>query len=334
MLSASEGSLRDFESARLRLARGSVEGGGSLAMALQSTTELAADTIRVERCGIWLFIEERRAIRCFDLFERSCRRHSEGAVLRATDFPSYFAALERLRVVQADEASLAPATRELEGAYLAPLGIGAMLDAPLFRNGRVVGVVCHEHVGAPRTWTPKEIDFVSESLCGTAVEGKLYCRRHAGVVRAVGAEETPSGGLPDVDNRAPSLVSWIARDLDANVRRLLSSAARTGESVIADETVHVARDFNRKARWEQSWRLVDHTGVILKVTIQVLEENDSLVRVHVGSGVIADGVPPWIVRRAETSDMASDTAQRQRFYQWLDESIFMAVDRFRTERQR
>ncbi len=169
---------------------------------------------------------------------------------------------------------------------------------------------------------------------GTAVEGKLYCRRHAGVVRAVGAEATPSGGLPDVDNPAPSLVSWIARDLDANVRRLLSSAARTGESVIADETVHVARDFNRKARWEQSWRLVDHTGVILKVTIQVLEENDSLVRVHVGSGVIADGVPPWIVRRAETSDMASDTAQRQRFYQWLDESIFMAVDRFRTERQR
>jgi hypothetical protein len=50
--------------------------------------------------------------------------------------------------------------------------------------------------------------------------------------------------------------------------------------------------------------------------------------------VIADGVPPWIVRRAETSDMASDTAQRQRFYQWLDEGIFMAVDRFRTERQR
>jgi hypothetical protein len=40
------------------------------------------------------------------------------------------------------------------------------------------------------------------------------------------------------------------------------------------------------------------------------------------------------VRRSEQTDMATDTAQRQRFYQWLDESIFMAVDRFRTERQR
>jgi hypothetical protein len=169
---------------------------------------------------------------------------------------------------------------------------------------------------------------------GVSTEGKFYCRRHAGVLRAVGAQLTPQGGLPDVDNRAPSLVSWIARDLDETVRRLLSGVAGPGESVIADETVHVARDFNRKARWEQSWRLVDHTGLILKVTIQVFEENDSLVRVHVGSGVIADGVPPWIVRRTTDSDVATDLEHRQRFYKWLDESIFLAVDRFRTERQR
>jgi hypothetical protein len=127
-------------------------------------------------------------------------------------------------------------------------------------------------------------------------------------------------------------VHWIARDLDTNVRRLLDASAGRGESVIADETVRVVRDFNRNARWEQSWRLVDHTGLILKVTVQVFEENDTLVRVHVGSGVIADGVPPWIVRRSEEGDLSTDDEKRQKFYQWLDESIFMAVDRFRTER--
>ncbi len=179
MVSSSDGSLRDFEAARLRLARGSVEGGDSLAHAFRSTTELAAETIRVERCGIWLFIEERRAIRCFDLFERSSRRHSEGAVLRAKDFPEYFGALERLRVVQADEASMAPATRELEPSYLAPLGIGAMLDAPLFRNGKVVGVVCHEHVGPPRGWTAKEVDFVSSVSDSVALEMEAAALRDA-----------------------------------------------------------------------------------------------------------------------------------------------------------
>ena len=88
----------------------------------------------------------------------------------------------------------------------------------------------------------------------------------------MGSQTTPGSGLPDLDNRAPSLVNWIARDLDANVRQLLAASAGRGESIIADDTVRVVRDFNRNARWEQSWRLVDHTGLILKVTIQVLEE--------------------------------------------------------------
>jgi hypothetical protein len=29
---------------------------------------------------------------------------------------------------------------------------------------------------------------------GTSTEGKFYCRRHAGVIRAVGAQQTPQGG--------------------------------------------------------------------------------------------------------------------------------------------
>jgi hypothetical protein len=194
---------------------------------------------------------------------------------------------------------------------------------------------CTNETAAPCSYLDGRGRACQSAYCpehGVTIDGAFYCRRHAGIVRALGSSVTPGSGLPDLDNRAPSLVNWIARDLDANVRRLLTASASRGESVIADETVRVVRDFNRHARWEQSWRLVDHTGLILKITIQVLEENDTLVRVHVGSGVIADGVPPWIVRRSENGDMASDDEQRKRFYQWLDESIFMAVDRFRTER--
>jgi signal transduction histidine kinase len=84
-----------------------------------------------------------------------------------------------MRVVQADEAAIAPATAELEAAYLSPLGIGAMLDAPLFRNGKVVGVVCHEHVGPPRTWTTKEVDFVSSVSDTVALEMEAAALRDA-----------------------------------------------------------------------------------------------------------------------------------------------------------
>src|SRR5262249_47299458 len=40
-----------------------------------------------------------------------------------------------------------------------PLGITSMLDAPLRLSGRPGGVLCHEHVGEPRDWTPGEQVF-------------------------------------------------------------------------------------------------------------------------------------------------------------------------------
>jgi signal transduction histidine kinase len=52
-------------------------------------------------------------------------------------------------------------TAELYAGYLAPLGIGSLLDAPVFLDGEVVGVVCHEHVGPPREFEQHEVDFAS-----------------------------------------------------------------------------------------------------------------------------------------------------------------------------
>ena len=114
-------------------------------------------------------------------------------------------------------------------------------------------------------------------------------------------------------------IADACRDLGVRWRRDQSSAG-DGECDCDSDCGRAAADRNHCADGE--------------LTGSKLEENDSLVRVHVGSGVIADGVPPWIARRTEASDVATDAEQRQRFYQRLDESIFMAVDRFRTERER
>ncbi len=61
------------------------------------------------------------------------------------------------------------------------------------------------------------------------------------------------------------------------------------------------------------------------------EENDALVRINVGSEMVADGIPPWIARRrmGDDVDVAIDVAQRQLFYQYLQESIARAVAEFR-----
>jgi len=102
----------------------------------------------------------------------------QGAVLRAQDFPTYFQALHEQRTIVAGDALASPITNELRQSYLEPLGITSMLDAPIYVGGKVAGVVCHEHVGAPRTWSEAEADFaasVADTIARVYVE---YEHRH------------------------------------------------------------------------------------------------------------------------------------------------------------
>jgi signal transduction histidine kinase len=168
-----------YESARLRLARLRVHGGASLRKVFEEATKLAAKTLDVDRVSIWLFVEDRAAIRCFEMYERTHDEHSEGASIRRADFPCYFRALEERRVIVADEARTHPATRELEASYLKPLGITSMLDAPIYREGAVIGVVCHEHIGPPRKWGAEDVDFASSVADATALQFEGAARQDA-----------------------------------------------------------------------------------------------------------------------------------------------------------
>lgn len=167
------------------------------------------------------------------------------------------------------------------------------------------------------------------------LDGVAYCRRHAGTVQAIGDLATQMVGRPDVDDRKPSLVNWIARDLDSTIREMLTRAMRPGEKVLADSVVRLTRNGLRRVRWERSWRIVDHTGVVLKVVIH-MSEDDEGVHVGVGNELAADAVPPWIARRRGDADVeaAIDISQRERFYRFLEENISEAVARFRTHADR
>jgi two-component system, cell cycle sensor histidine kinase and response regulator CckA len=148
---------RRTESARLELAK--LPADTPLAHAFARACELAADAIGVARVGVWLFVDDRLALRCATLFERDRREHSTGAILRVADFPTYFSSLVIRKAVPAEVAAADPRTAELNAAYLQPLGISSMLDAGLFIGGDLIGVVCHEHVGPPREWTTEDRDF-------------------------------------------------------------------------------------------------------------------------------------------------------------------------------
>ena len=151
---------------------------------LQAITETAAALLRVDRASIWFYDGPRTSIECEDLFERNERRHSQGLRLEASRFPAYFESLEEARIIAAHDAESDARTAEFTESYLRPLGIGAMLDAPIRVAGSMVGVLCHEALGPAREWTPAEQalaaslgDFVALTI-ETSERARAEAERH------------------------------------------------------------------------------------------------------------------------------------------------------------
>jgi diguanylate cyclase (GGDEF)-like protein len=149
------------QEALLRIGRSWRHHEAHLDDAFRVITETAVSAIQVERASV-----------CEDLFERTAGKHSRGTELFAADFPSYFLALGSEEVIAAEDAHHDPRTLEFSESYLGPLGIGAMLDAPIRSGGRVVGVLCHEHVGPQRAFFADEKNTASylASLVSLALE--------------------------------------------------------------------------------------------------------------------------------------------------------------------
>ncbi len=156
-----EGLLRRIQTGLSELAKNTHVYGGNLQEAFRTVTRVAAECLRTERVSIWFFTQDRSAIQCADLYQSATREHSQGIALMATDYPKYFKELDSERIVAADDAQVDPRSDEFTAKYLAPLGITSMLDVPIRAEGRMVGVLCHEHIGPARHWMLEEQHFAA-----------------------------------------------------------------------------------------------------------------------------------------------------------------------------
>jgi GAF domain-containing protein len=121
--------------------------------------EAAADALDCERVSVWWLDDSGTKITCADLFEKAQSKHSSGVELFSKDFPPYFEALKTERTIAAHDAHTDPRTSCFSAVYLKPLGINSMLDVPIWFGGKMIGVICHEHVGPPRLWNADEEKF-------------------------------------------------------------------------------------------------------------------------------------------------------------------------------
>ncbi|MCF4966113.1 AAA family ATPase [Nostoc sp. CMAA1605] len=158
--------------ALLQLSQSPAINQGNLSAAFVELTQVTANTLQTERVSVWLFNEHQTKIRCMDLFQRSAQEHSQGLELLVADYPTYFLAVKSQPIIAADDAMNDPRTCQFSKGYLDILNISSMLDSSFQINGDMGGVICCEHVGQKRTWTPSEQNFIRSvaNLIALAIE--------------------------------------------------------------------------------------------------------------------------------------------------------------------
>ena len=120
--------------------------------------QLDAEVIRVERVSFWSLRNETSRIHCDAGYVASSGAFEHGATLLRSNCPAYFDAILEARIVRVEDVYRDPRVRDLHD-YCAARRISSMLDIPVWLDGRLAGVLCHEHVGAKRRWSAGDEDF-------------------------------------------------------------------------------------------------------------------------------------------------------------------------------
>jgi len=145
---------------------------GDLSDALHEITEAAAEVLEVERTSVWLFNDDRSALRCHDEFVRSSGKHHSGKEFLARFAPRYFAALAEERTIDAEDAASDLRTQEFYSLHLIQDSTTALLEAPIRVGGKMLGVFSAAHTGSKRSWTLDEENFAGSmaDLVSLAIE--------------------------------------------------------------------------------------------------------------------------------------------------------------------
>jgi hypothetical protein len=184
-------------------------------------------------------------------------------------------------------------------------------------------VLCdyHDRRGnrCPTAWCPAHVVSMGDWR---------LCRRHARLSRALApAEFRGELPAPDLDNRSPSLVAYVAEALDPAVRSLLTQVARPArDEVIGVDPLSLVVPRTGTRRWIQAWKLYDSTGPLLRIGLETEEDRDGEFALRLNGRVVLRSVPPWIAaRRAGTATDEEDGAREGYFSTLMDQHLRPAV---------
>jgi PAS domain S-box-containing protein len=171
--------LNRQQRAFMTLAKGNLLREEQMDPIISTVTEIAADTLRVDRASVWLSSEEGDCVECRDMYCRAAGAHQRGERLMRTDYPEFFSQLENNRILTADDARGDSRFAEMKCSYLMRTDVVALMSVPVRLDGETVGMVCYEQQGRVRHWHSDEQQFAGAIADLIALAMEQSGRRHA-----------------------------------------------------------------------------------------------------------------------------------------------------------
>ncbi len=135
--------------------------GGNLTESFKMINMVGCHNLDVERCGIWLFGDERSTLRCYDLFDVRKNGHEEGRDIGIAECPGFFSMLEELRLLDMNDMERDERASRFPVLYSRGDNVTSLLLTAFRMGGETVGVLIFEQLDMPRNWTQEEKRFAA-----------------------------------------------------------------------------------------------------------------------------------------------------------------------------
>jgi EAL domain-containing protein (putative c-di-GMP-specific phosphodiesterase class I)/GGDEF domain-containing protein len=187
--------------------------------ALAVICRTGAHALEVGRVNVWRLLPDPLRLKCTHAYDLSTDEHAPLEALEILPMDGeYVEFLQVVRAIDAANVDVDPSTATSHGAlrdYLHRHGICSLLDAPVRVEGELVGVICHEMVGAVRAWTPEEVAFAGSMGDYVAMAIEIQRRHRAENELAYLRLNDPATGLPNRDHLLEHVRERLARPHDA-----------------------------------------------------------------------------------------------------------------------